>query len=269
MSLVNFINGVGTGIDNGYLPNISTPTSISTFGDPLSQITSATQYISDLFHSDGDSIVDRIDDATTAKVARDSAGRGQYYNGKFVFPNGTYAKDGTVYARDGTPIISIGNADPVVWWRSTYGTGNSDNAIVGASGSAESNSAGSYLSAQNDWDYIAADLAQAYGMEKEIAYSEALENTAYQRAVKDMQAAGLNPASLFGSGSSAGSFSVSPSSSDSSDDDDDDSFSPLVSAILSLSGEVIGAVLGNSNLGKSLGSSAGKLYESYADYKKD
>lgn len=267
MALVNFVNGIGSAIDNRYLPNISTPTSISTFGDPLSQITSATQYISDLYHSSGDTTAERIDDATTAKVARESAGRGQYYNGKFVFANGSYAKDGTVYARDGTPITYIGDTDPAVWWRSTNGTGNPDTAIVGASGSADSNSAGSYLSSQNDWDYISADLAQAYGMEKEIAYSEALENTAYQRAVKDMQAAGLNPASLFGSGSSAGSFSVSPSSSDSADDDDDDSLSPLVSAILSLSGEVIGAVLGNSNLGKSLGSSAGKLFESYAAYK--
>lgn len=49
-------------------------------------------------------------------------------------------------------------------------------------------------------DYLNADLAKYYGMSKETAYSEALSNTAYQRAVKDMQAAGLNPAVLFGSG---------------------------------------------------------------------
>lgn len=49
-------------------------------------------------------------------------------------------------------------------------------------------------------DYLNADLAKYYGMSKETAYSEALSNTAYQRAVKDMQAAGLNPAVLFGAG---------------------------------------------------------------------
>lgn len=48
--------------------------------------------------------------------------------------------------------------------------------------------------------YLNADLAKYYGMSKETAYNEALSNTAYQRAVKDMQAAGLNPSVLFGAG---------------------------------------------------------------------
>lgn len=49
-------------------------------------------------------------------------------------------------------------------------------------------------------DYLNADLAEYYGMSKTTAYQEALSNTSYQRAVKDMRDAGLNPAVLFGSG---------------------------------------------------------------------
>lgn len=58
-------------------------------------------------------------------------------------------------------------------------------------------------------DYLNADLAKYYGMSKETAYNEALSNTAYQRAVKDMQAAGLNPAVLFGAGRASTADGVS------------------------------------------------------------
>lgn len=64
-------------------------------------------------------------------------------------------------------------------------------------------------------DYLNADLAKYYGMSKETAYSEALSNTAYQRAVKDMQAAGLNPAVLFGAGRADAADGVSYIRSDS------------------------------------------------------
>ena len=53
-------------------------------------------------------------------------------------------------------------------------------------------------------DYYAADLSKRYGMNKQTAYAEAMENTSYQRAVKDMQAAGLNPAVLFANGRVSG-----------------------------------------------------------------
>lgn len=58
-------------------------------------------------------------------------------------------------------------------------------------------------------DYLNAELAKHYGMSAETAYQEALANTSYQRAIKDMQAAGLNPAALFGSGKGSGADGVS------------------------------------------------------------
>lgn len=60
-------------------------------------------------------------------------------------------------------------------------------------------------SSARDWQYLNADLAQAYGMSKETAYNEAMANTAYQRATKDMIAAGLNPALMFGKADSSSS----------------------------------------------------------------
>lgn len=57
-------------------------------------------------------------------------------------------------------------------------------------------------------DYLNADLAKHYGMDLTTAYNEALANTSYQRAVRDMQAAGLNPAVLFGNGRVSGADGV-------------------------------------------------------------
>ena len=54
------------------------------------------------------------------------------------------------------------------------------------------------------FDYLDAPWASAYKMSRETAYSEALNNTAYQRSVNDMMKAGLNPAVIFGAGNGYG-----------------------------------------------------------------
>lgn len=83
---------------------------------------------------------------------------------------------------------------------------DSAKSVISKASSGSSGSSGYYSSAGSSGtsaqtlDYLSADLAKQYKMDMSTAYQEALANTGYQRAVADMQQAGLNPASLFGAG---------------------------------------------------------------------
>lgn len=100
-------------------------------------------------------------------------------------------RDGSIREDESSATPASPSAGPV-WYDSNGSAWNSydflRNGSIGAS-SAKS------------WDYLNADLAKQYGMSRETAYQEALANTGYQRSVADMQAAGLNPAAIFGAGS--------------------------------------------------------------------
>lgn len=120
----------------------------------------------------------------------------------------------------------------------------------------------------NKPEYINAALAKAYGMDVATAYQEALANTAHQREIKDLQAAGLNPvlsARYSGASGVSGASVMQTSGSRSSGSSSSDSpLGKLLAGAGLLTGIVAGIATKNPQVTTSI-ASASRLFSSLFD----
>lgn len=101
----------------------------------------------------------------------------------------------------------------------------------------------------NSIEYFDAPYAEKYGMSAETAYQEALANTAHQREMADLKAAGLNPVLTAMRGSGADVFAGSALQASSGAGSYGSSHSSAKGFLSTLAGSIVTLATGKSGVG--------------------